>query len=287
MRSGLIAQKLGMTRVYTEAGEHVPVTVLRVDNCQVVAQRTAEKDGYTAIQLGVGTRKIKNISRAERGHFARAEVEPKRKMVEFRVSPENLVDVGEEITADHYFAGQYVDVAGTSIGKGFAGSMKRHNFGGGRASHGASVTHRSHGSTGQRQDPGKVFKGKKMAGHMGDVRVTTQNLQVVRTDANRGLILVRGAVPGAKGGWVTIRDAAKKPVPDSVILPAALRSQARKAHDAAVKAAEESAAAEAAVEAERQAEQAAVEEAGLAQAQADIKAGTEPDLGGGEGNEEK
>ena len=284
MRSGLIAQKLGMTRVYTEAGEHVPVTVLRVDNCQVVAQRTAEKDGYTAIQLGVGTRKIKNISRAERGHFARAEVEPKRKMVEFRVSPENLVDVGEEITADHYFAGQYVDVVGTSIGKGFAGSMKRHNYGGGRASHGASVTHRSHGSTGQRQDPGKVFKGKKMAGHMGDERVTTQNLQVVRTDAERGLILVRGAVPGAKGGWVTIRDAAKKPVPESVILPAALRSQARKAHEAAMKAAEEAAAAEAAAEAERLAEQAAVEEAGLKQAQADIKAGTEPDLGAGEGS---
>ena len=281
MRSGVIAQKVGMTRVYTEAGEHVPVTVLRVDNCQVVAQRTAEKDGYTAVQLGVGSRKTKNVTRAERGHFARAEVEPKSKMVEFRVSPENLVDVGEEITADHYFAGQYVDVAGTSIGKGFAGSMKRHNFGGGRASHGASVTHRSHGSTGQRQDPGKVFKGKKMAGHMGDVRVTTQNLQVVRTDAERGLILVRGAVPGAKGGWVTIRDAAKKPVPDSVILPAALRSQARKAHEAAMRAAEEAAAAEAAVEAERLAEQGAAEEAALKQAQADIKSDSQSNAGEG------
>ena len=282
MRSGVIAQKVGMTRVYTEAGEHVPVTVLRVDNCQVVAQRTAEKDGYTAVQLGVGTRKTKNVSRAERGHFARAEVEPKRKVAEFRVSPENLIDVGEEITADHYFAGQYVDVAGTSIGKGFAGSMKRHNFGGGRASHGASITHRAHGSTGQRQDPGRVFKGKKMAGHMGDVRVTTQNLQVVRTDAERGLILVRGAVPGAKGGWVMIRDAVKKPVPDSVILPAALRSQARKAHEAALKAAEEAAAAEAAAEAERQAEQAAAEEAALKQAQADLKSGSQPDAGAGD-----
>ena len=287
MRSGVIAQKLGMTRVYTEAGEHVPVTVLRVDNCQVVAQRTAEKDGYTAVQLGVGTRKIKNVTRSERGHFAKAEVEPKRKVAEFRVSPENLIDVGEEITADHYFAGQYVDVAGTSIGKGFAGVMKRHNFAGLRATHGVSVSHRSHGSTGQRQDPGKVFKGKKMAGHMGDVRVTTQNLQVVRTDAERGLILVRGAVPGAKGGWVMIRDAAKKPVPDAVIRPAALRSQARKAHEAAMKAAEEAAAVEAAAEAERLAEQAAVEEAALEQAQADIKAHTEPDLGSGEGSEEK
>ena len=225
MRSGVIAQKVGMTRVYTEAGEHVPVTVLRVDNCQVVAQRTDEKDGYSAVQLGVGTRKAKNVTRAERGHFARAEVEPKRKVAEFRVSPENLIDVGEEITADHYFAGQYVDVAGTSIGKGFAGVMKRHNFAGLRATHGVSVSHRSHGSTGQRQDPGKVFKGKKMAGHMGDVRVTTQNLQVVRTDAERGLILVRGAVPGAKGGWIFVRDAAKRAAPAGVPTPAAIRAR--------------------------------------------------------------
>src|SRR3712207_1357544 len=225
MRSGVIAQKVGMTRVYTEAGEHVPVTVLRVDNCQVVAQRTAEKDGYTAVQLGVGSRKPKNISRAERGHFARAEVEPKRKMVEFRVSPENLVDVGAEITAAHFVPGQYVDVTGTSIGKGFAGVMKRHNFGGGRASHGASVTHRSHGSTGQRQDPGKVFKGKKMAGHMGDERVTTQNLQIVRTDAEQGIILVRGAVPGAKGGWILVRDAAKRKAPAGLPMPAAIRAK--------------------------------------------------------------
>jgi large subunit ribosomal protein L3 len=225
MRSGLIAQKLGMTRVYTEAGEHVPVTVLRIDNCQVVAQRTAEKDGYTAVQLGVGTRKAKNISRAERGHFARAEVEPKRKMVEFRVSPENLIEVGAEITASHFLPGQFVDVTGTSIGKGFAGVMKRHNFSGLRATHGVSVSHRSHGSTGQRQDPGKVFKGKKMAGHMGDVRVTTQNLQIVRTDDERGFILVRGAVPGAKGGWILIRDAAKRPAPAGLPTPAALRAK--------------------------------------------------------------
>ena len=225
MRSGVIAQKIGMTRVYTEAGEHVPVTVLRVDNCQVVAQRTDERDGYTAVQLGVGTRKAKNVTRAERGHFARAEVEPKRKVAEFRVSPENMIDVGAEITAEHFLPGQYVDVTGTSIGKGFAGSMKRHNFGGGRASHGASVTHRSHGSTGQRQDPGKVFKGKKMAGHMGDERVTTQNLQVVRTDADQGFILVRGAVPGAKGGWIIVRDAVKRAAPEGLPMPAAIRSR--------------------------------------------------------------
>jgi large subunit ribosomal protein L3 len=198
MRSGVIVQKVGMTRIYTEAGEHVPVTVLRVDGCQVVAQRTAEKDGYTALQLGVGRAKPKNVPQALRGHFAKAEVEPKRKVAEFRVSPENLVEVGAEITADHFVPGQYVDVTGTSIGKGFQGVMKRHNFGGGRATHGNSVSHRTHGSTGQRQDPGKVFKGKKMAGHMGDVRVTTQNLQVVRTDAERGLILVRGAVPAPR-----------------------------------------------------------------------------------------
>jgi large subunit ribosomal protein L3 len=230
MRSGVIAQKLGMTRIYTEAGEHVPVTVLRVDNCQVVAQRTAEKDGYTAVQLGVGVRKPKATPKALRGHFARAEVEPKRKVAEFRVSPENLIDVGAEITADHFVPGQYVDVTGVSIGKGFAGVMKRHNFGGGRATHGNSVTHRAHGSTGQRQDPGKVFKGKKMAGHLGNERVTTQNLQVVRTDADQGIILVRGAVPGAKGGWIFIRDAVKRALPKDVPTPAAIR--AGKAKDA-------------------------------------------------------
>ncbi|WP_184150756.1 50S ribosomal protein L3 [Amaricoccus macauensis] len=271
MRSGVIAKKLGMTRLFLEDGKQVPVTVLQMENVQVVAQRTAERDGYSAVQLGAGAAKPKNVSEPMRGHFAAAKVEPKRKIAEFRVSPENLIEVGEEITADHYFAGQFVDIAGTSIGKGFAGGMKRHNFGGLRASHGVSVSHRSHGSIGQCQDPGKVFKGKKMAGHMGAVRVTTQNLQVVRTDADRGLIMVKGAVPGSKGGWVIVKDAVKKATPDNVILPAALRSEAKKAAEAAAKAAEEAAAAEAAAEAERLAEQAAAEEAALAQAEAEIK----------------
>jgi len=226
MRSGVIAQKVGMTRVFTEAGEQVPVTVLRVDNCQVVAQRTEERDGYTAVQLGVGTRKVKNTPKAERGHFARAEVEPKRKVQEFRVSADNMIDVGAEITADHFVPGQFVDVTGTSIGKGFAGVIKRHHFSGLRATHGVSVSHRSHGSTGQRQDPGKVFKGKKMAGHLGDKRVTTQNLQIVRTDPEQGYILIRGAVPGAKGGWLIVRDAVKKTMPDNLPMPAALRAKA-------------------------------------------------------------
>lgn len=226
MRSGVIAQKVGMTRIYNQAGEHVPVTVLRLENCQVVAHRTEEKNGYTALQLGSGVAKVKNTPKAMRGHFAVAKVEPKRTLAEFRVSPDNLIEVGSEITADHYVEGQFVDVTGTSIGKGFAGSMKRHNFGGGRASHGNSVSHRAHGSTGQRQDPGKVFKGKKMAGHLGAVRVTTQNIQVVKTDADRGLIMVKGSVPGAKGGWVTIKDAVKKPLPADVPMPAALKSAA-------------------------------------------------------------
>jgi large subunit ribosomal protein L3 len=279
MRSGVIAKKLGMTRLFLEDGKQVPVTVLQMENLQVVAQRTADRDGYSAVQLGAGAAKAKNTSQPMRGHFAAAKVEPKRKLAEFRVSPENLIEVGEEITADHYFAGQFVDIAGTTIGKGFAGSMKRHNFGGLRASHGVSISHRSHGSTGQCQDPGKVFKGKKMAGHMGAVRVTTQNLQVVRTDSERGLIMVKGAVPGSKGGWVTIKDAVKKAVPDTVILPAALRSEAKKAAEAAAKAAEEAAAAEAAAEAARLAEQAAAEEAALAAAEADLKA----DKGGDDG----
>ncbi|MCO8146913.1 50S ribosomal protein L3 [Rhodovulum tesquicola] len=224
MRSGVIAKKLGMTRLFMEDGRQVPVTVLQLDGCQVVAQRTTEKDGYTAVQLGSGNAKAKRVTAPMRGHFAAANVAPKRKLAEFRVAPENLIAVGEEITADHYFEGQYVDVSGTSIGKGFAGAMKRHNFGGLRASHGVSISHRSHGSTGQCQDPGRVFKGKKMAGHMGAARVTTQNLQVVRTDADRGLIMVKGAVPGAKGGWVTIKDAVKKPAPENLVLPAALKS---------------------------------------------------------------
>lgn len=228
MRSGVIAQKVGMTRVYNDAGEHVPVTVLRMENCQVVAQRTQEKNGYTALQLGVGLAKVKNTPKAMRGHFATASVEPKARLAEFRVSPDNLVDVGAEITVDHFVAGQKVDVTGTSIGKGFQGVMKRHNFGGGRASHGNSISHRSHGSTGQNQDPGRVFKGKKMAGHMGATRVTTQNLEVVSTDVDRGLILIRGAVPGAKGSWIMVRDAVKQPLPDNAPKPAAIRAAAAK-----------------------------------------------------------
>ena len=224
MRSGVIAQKIGMTRVYNDAGEHIPVTVLRMENCQVVAQRTQEKNGYTAVQLGVGLAKVKNTPKAMRGHFATASVEPKAKVAEFRVSPDNLLDVGAEITADHFVVGQKVDVTGTSTGKGFQGVMKRHNFGGGRATHGNSLSHRVHGSTGQRQDPGKVFKGKKMAGHMGATRVTTQNVEVVSTDTDRGLILIRGAVPGTKGAWILVRDAVKASLPDNAPKPAAFRA---------------------------------------------------------------
>ncbi len=223
MRSGVIAQKVGMTRVFTDDGRNIPVTVLKLNNCQVVAHRTKEKDGYTALQLGVGKAKVKRCTKALRGHFATVEVEPKRKVAEFRVSPENLIDVGAEITADHFVAGQYVDVSGISIGKGFAGAIKRHNFGGTRATHGVSAVHRSLGSTGQCQDPGKVFKGKKMAGHMGAERVTTQNLEVVQTDIERGLIMVRGAVPGSKGGWVFLRDATKRKLPEGVPFPGAFR----------------------------------------------------------------
>jgi large subunit ribosomal protein L3 len=225
MRSGLIAQKVGMTRVFTDAGEQVGVTVLKVDNCQVVAQRTVEKNGYAALQLGVGLRKVRNVPRALRGHFAKASVEPKRKMAEFRVSPENLIDVGAEITADHFVVGQFVDVTGTSIGKGFQGVMKRWNFRGGRATHGNSLSHRVPGSTGQRQDPGKVFKGKKMAGHMGDERITTMNLKIVQTDADRGLIMVEGAVPGAKGGWILVRDAVKRALPKEAPMPGKVRKR--------------------------------------------------------------
>ncbi|GAA6188158.1 50S ribosomal protein L3 [Litorivita sp. NS0012-18] len=226
MRSGIIAKKVGMTRLFMEDGKQIPVTVLQMENLQVVDQRTAERDGYTAVQLGAGAAKAKRTSKAMRGHFAKAGVEPKRKVAEFRVSAENLIAIGEEISAEHYVVGQKVDVAGTSIGKGFQGAMKRHNFGGLRASHGVSISHRSHGSTGQCQDPGKVFKGKKMAGHMGAVRVTTQNLEVVKTDAERGLVMVKGAVPGSKGGWVTVKDAVKKKLPENVPFPAALKSAA-------------------------------------------------------------
>ncbi|MGR3549328.1 50S ribosomal protein L3 [Pseudooceanicola sp.] len=272
LRSGIIAKKVGMTRLFMEDGKQIPVTVLQLEKLQVVAQRTADAHGYTAVQLGAGTAKAKRTSQAMRGHFAVAKVEPKRKVAEFRVDPDNLINVGEEITADHYFEGQFVDVCGTSIGKGFAGAMKRHNFGGLRATHGVSISHRSHGSTGQCQDPGKVFKGKKMAGHMGAVRVTTQNLQVVKTDSDRGLIMIKGAVPGSKGGWVTVKDAVKKPFPENAILPAALKSAAEEAAKAAEEAAA-AAAAEAEAEAKRLAEeQAAQEEAALADAETSIEA---------------
>ena len=223
MRSGVIAQKVGMTRIFTDAGIHVPVTVLKVDNCQVVAHRTEEKNGYTALQVGVGHAKVKNVSRAERGRFAVAKVEPKIKLAEFRVPADQMIPVGAEITADHFVVGQFVDVTGTTTGKGFAGGMKRWNFGGLRASHGVSISHRSLGSTGGRQDPGKTFKNKKMGGHLGVERVTTQNLRVVLTDVSRGLILVEGAVPGVKGGWIYVRDAVKRALPSEAPKPGKFR----------------------------------------------------------------
>jgi len=211
MRSGVIAKKLGMSRVFADDGRSIPVTVLDLDNCQVVAHRSVESHGYVALQLGAGVAKVKRTSKSMRGHFAKAKVEPKRKVVEFRVSEDCLLDVGAEISANHFVPGQKVDVAGVTIGKGFAGAMKRHNFRGLRATHGVSISHRSHGSTGQCQDPGKVFKGKKMAGHMGDKRRTQQNLEVVRVYEDRNLVLVRGSIPGSKGMWVEIRDAVKGP----------------------------------------------------------------------------
>lgn len=224
MRSGLIARKMGMTRVFDDTGMHIPVTVLHVDKCQVVAVRTEEKDGYNAVQLGAGTAKVKRVSKPMRGHFAKSNVEPKKRVREFRVSPDAMLDVGAELIVDHFVAGQKIDVAGQSIGKGFAGAMKRHNFSGLRASHGVSISHRSHGSTGQCQDPGRVFKGKKMAGHMGDERVTVQNLDVVSTDVERGLILVRGGVPGSEGGWVEVRDAVKRAAPEGLPFPGSVRA---------------------------------------------------------------
>jgi large subunit ribosomal protein L3 len=229
MRSGLIAQKLGMTRIFNDEGAHVPVTVLKMDGCQVVAVKTAERDGYTAVQLGIGRPKVKNLTKAQRGHFAKGKVEPKRKLAEFRVEPKALLEVGAEFSAAHFVAGQFVDVTGTSIGKGFAGVMKRWNFGGLRATHGVSVSHRSHGSTGNRQDPGRTFPGKKMAGHMGDERVTTLNLKVVSTDAEQGLIYVQGSVPGADGGWVMLRDAVKRKAPKDLPFPAGLKAGAEPA----------------------------------------------------------
>jgi large subunit ribosomal protein L3 len=223
MRTGVIAKKLGMARFFDEAGIHVPVTVLSLEGCQVTGHRTKDKDGYVALQLGAGAKKPKNTSKAMRGHFAKAEVEPKRKLAEFRVSEDNLIDVGAEITADHFLPGQKVDITGSTTGKGFAGGMKRWNFAGLRATHGVSVSHRSLGSTGQRQDPGKTFKGKKMAGQLGNETVTTLNMTIWRIDTDRGLILVRGAVPGSEGSFVKIRDAVKSPLPTDAPKPGAFR----------------------------------------------------------------
>ncbi|MFP4313597.1 MAG: 50S ribosomal protein L3 [Alphaproteobacteria bacterium] len=254
MRTGLIARKEGMTRIFDEDGRHIPVTVLKVDGCQVVAVRNEDKDGYSAVQLGVGKAKVKRVSKANRGHFAKAKVEPKKKLAEFRVSNENLLEIGAELGARHFVPGQFVDVCGTSIGKGFAGAMKRHNFGGMRASHGVSISHRAHGSTGQCQEPGKVFKGKKMAGQLGNERVTTQNLQVVAIDEEDNLILVKGAVPGAKSGWVYITDAVKKALPDGVPMPAGIIEAAKPAAN------EEKAEAKNDAPADNQAEEAKAEE---------------------------
>jgi len=226
MRTGLLAQKIGMTRIFAAEGDHVPVTVLKVDNCQVVAVRTRERDGYTAVQLGVGAAKVKRVTKPQRGHFAKAKVEPKARLAEFRVSEDAVLAVGSEITAAHFLPGQYVDVVGVSIGKGFAGAMKRHNFSGLRASHGVSISHRSHGSTGQRQSPGKTFKNKKMAGQLGADRVTTQSLEVISVDADRGILMIKGSVPGSTGGYVLVKDAAKRKAPDGLPFPAALQSAA-------------------------------------------------------------
>ncbi len=209
LRSGLLAKKLGMTQVYDDAGNHIPVTVLSLEGCQVVAHKTQDRDGYTALQLGAGEAKVKRVSKAERERFAKASVTPKKKLVEFRVADDNVIEVGATMSADHFVPGQKIDASGVTVGKGFAGAMKRHNFGGLRATHGVSISHRSHGSTGQCQDPGKVFKGKKMAGHMGAVRRTVQNLEIARVDAEQGLVLIKGATPGSKGAWVEIRDAVK------------------------------------------------------------------------------
>ena len=260
MRCGTIARKIGMTRVFAEDGTHVPVTVLKLDNCQVTQVRDAQRDGYVAVQIGAGSRKVKNITKADRGQFAKANVEPKAKLAEFRVSEDALVEVGSMIGANHYVPGQKIDVAGTSQGKGFAGAMKRHNFAGLRASHGVSISHRSHGSTGANQDPGKVWKGKKMAGHMGAERVTTQNLEVFSVMPDEGLILVRGAVPGSKNGYVMVSDAIKAKRPDDAPFPAGLvadivaaseeaKAEEAKAEDAPVADATAEAAAEVAAEA--------------------------------------
>ena len=226
MRTGVIAKKMGMTRLFQEDGRHVPVTVLQLDGVQVVARKEADNDGYVAVQLGAGTAKVKNVAKPQRGHFGKAEVAPKAYVAEFRVSEDNLLDVGAELSAEHFVAGQMVDIQGRTQGKGFQGGMKRWGFGGLRATHGVSVSHRSLGSTGQRQDPGKVFKNKKMAGHMGDKNRTQQNLEIVRTDATRGLLFVKGSVPGSKGGWVLVKDAVKVGAHVDAPLPAGLRTSA-------------------------------------------------------------
>ncbi|MCB9989880.1 MAG: 50S ribosomal protein L3 [Rhodospirillales bacterium] len=272
MRTGLIARKEGMTRIFDEDGKHVPVTVLKIDSCQVVAVRDQEKHGYTAVQLGAGAAKVKRTSKAQRGHFAKAKVEPKKKLAEFRVDPANMLEVGAELGANHFVPGQFVDVTGTSKGKGFAGAMKRHNFGGMRASHGVSISHRAHGSTGQCQEPGKVFKGKKMAGHLGDETVTTQNLKVVAVDLEDNLVLIQGAVPGATDGWVLIFDAVKKAMPEDAPLPAGLRSEAKAPEQENEASAEEAAAVEdapAEAPAEEKVEEAKAEEPKAEQAPAE------------------
>lgn len=238
MRTGVITQKVGMMRLFLEDGRHVPVTVLKLDGCQVVARRTKEKDGYSAVQLGIGFAKTKRLTRADRGRFAQAEVEPKRKLAEFRVDPANLLDIGDVILADHFVPGQKVDVTGITIGRGFTGAMKRWNFRGLEASHGVSISHRSLGGTGGRQDPGKTFKNKKMHGHYGDERVTTQNLEVAKVDVERGLIMIRGAVPGHKGGFVMVCDAVKRPLPKEAPMPASVKKRDAAANGEAPQAAE-------------------------------------------------
>jgi large subunit ribosomal protein L3 len=270
MRTGVIAKKLGMARFFDEAGTHVPVTVLSLEGCQVVAQRTQDKDGYVALQLGAGAKKPKNTSKAMRGHFAKAQVEPKREIAEFRVSEDMLIDVGAEITADHFLPGQKIDITGTTVGKGFQGAMKRWNFGGMRATHGVSVSHRAHGSTGQRQDPGKTFKGKKMAGHLGQETVTTLNLTVWRVDVERGLILVKGAVPGTEGSFVKIRDAVKIAAPKDIPTPGAFRKAGQEAAPS-VAAEDETPV----VEAAAQAEAPAAEEPAVTEAEAPAAEATE------------
>jgi large subunit ribosomal protein L3 len=231
MRTGLIAQKLGMTRMFDDEGRHVPVTVLKIDNCQVVSVKTQDANGYVAVQLGAGKAKLNRVSKPLRGHYAKSKVEPKKKLAEFRVQEDGLLEVGAELGANHYVSGQYIDVSGTTIGKGFAGGMKRHNFGGLRASHGVSVSHRALGSTGQCQDPGKVFKGKRMAGQMGNVRATAQNLQVVHVDGDAGLLFVKGAIPGSKNGWVFLKDAVKRARHEEAPFPAGLKSDLKPANE--------------------------------------------------------